>query len=118
MILPSRRYIPLSNNSWTVACTRWSHYSRANQRVIRPKLVRARVAQPVRYTSARQRDGKRGRCSLSRGDHYILFCDAYQGKTVEERKQHVEESKLCLNCLGKHKLSECSSKKTCSTCSE
>lgn len=46
----------------------------------------------------------------------MLFCDGYKGKSSAERKQHVEANGLCLNCLGKYKLSECFSNRTCSYC--
>ncbi|KMQ84123.1 hypothetical protein RF55_18361, partial [Lasius niger] len=72
-------------------------------------------ARQTRFLHARNQETKRGRCSLCGKDHYII-CDVYQVKTAEARKQHVETHNLCLNCLGKHKLAECSSKKTCSSC--
>ncbi|KAL6418667.1 hypothetical protein ACFW04_011900 [Cataglyphis niger] len=45
-----------------------------------------------------------------------MVCDAYKAKTALERRQHVERHQLCFNCLGKHKVSDCPSKKTCSFC--
>jgi len=70
----------------------------------------------TRVQHVRKPEGKRGRCSLCQQDHYIMFCDAYTSKCAAERKQHVETNGICFNCLGKHKVSECSSKKTCSVC--
>lgn len=70
----------------------------------------------TRTLHTRKHENKLGRCSLYRKDHYIMLCDVYQGKTAEERKQYVETNSLCLNCLGKHKLNECTSQKTCTTC--
>ncbi|XP_011700180.1 PREDICTED: uncharacterized protein LOC105457284 [Wasmannia auropunctata] len=49
-------------------------------------------------------------------DEIITSCDAYQAKTAEERKKHVEKHHLCINYLGKHKLSECASQRTCTSC--
>ncbi|KAL6417082.1 hypothetical protein ACFW04_012997 [Cataglyphis niger] len=45
-----------------------------------------------------------------------MICDAYKAKTALERRQHVERHQLCFNYLGKHKVSDCPSKKTCSFC--
>lgn len=45
-----------------------------------------------------------------------MLCDTYKAKGAAERKQHVETNGLCLNCLGRHQLSDCSSKKSCSVC--
>lgn len=62
------------------------------------------------------KENKHGRCSLCHKDHYIMFCDSYKEKTAEERKQFVKDNNLCFNCLGRHKVSECTSKKSCTTC--
>lgn len=45
-----------------------------------------------------------------------MFYDGNKAKSAAEKKHHVETNNLCLNCLGKHKLSECISQKTCSSC--
>ncbi|KAL6419839.1 hypothetical protein ACFW04_011153 [Cataglyphis niger] len=69
-----------------------------------------------RVLHVRKSEGKRDRCSLCRQEHYIMLCDAYKAKTALERRQHVERHQLCFNCLGKHKMSDCPSKRTCSFC--
>ncbi|KAL6418020.1 hypothetical protein ACFW04_011103 [Cataglyphis niger] len=69
-----------------------------------------------RVLHVRKSEGKRDRCSLCRQEHYIMLCDAYKAKTASERRQHVERHQLCFNCLGKHKVSDCPSKRTCSFC--
>ncbi|KAL6417921.1 hypothetical protein ACFW04_012451 [Cataglyphis niger] len=45
-----------------------------------------------------------------------MLCDAYKAKTASERRQHVERHQLCFNCLGRHKISDCPSRRTCSFC--
>ncbi|XP_070158838.1 uncharacterized protein [Polyergus mexicanus] len=60
--------------------------------------------------------GRPTRCSICSQNHYIMFCDGYKAKTAAEKRQHVEANNLCFNCLGKHKLSECTSQKTCLSC--
>ncbi|KAL6418839.1 hypothetical protein ACFW04_011733 [Cataglyphis niger] len=69
-----------------------------------------------RVLHVRKPEGNCDRCSLCRQEHYIMLCDAYKAKTALERRQHVERHQLCFNCLGKHKVSDCPSKKTCSIC--
>lgn len=59
---------------------------------------------------------KQGRCILCKRDHFVLHCDDYKKKTASERKRIIEEKNLCLNCLGRHKVDECSSKRNCSAC--
>ncbi|XP_071648524.1 uncharacterized protein [Temnothorax longispinosus] len=73
-------------------------------------------AQQTRALHAKKQENKLGRCSMCQKGHFIMFCAAYKGKTAAERKQHIESSNLCFNCLGKHKLSECASTRTCSVC--
>ncbi|KMQ86784.1 gag-pol protein, partial [Lasius niger] len=70
----------------------------------------------TRAHHAQKQEVKRGRCSLCKKDHFLMLCDGYKEKSPEERKKHVEANQLCLNCLGKHQVSECQSKKNCSAC--
>lgn len=60
---------------------------------------------------------KTKRCVCCTKDHYVLFCEKYKQKEPKERKEVVEKNSLCLNCLGKHSVSECLSQKTCAKCS-
>ncbi|EFN69810.1 hypothetical protein EAG_07634, partial [Camponotus floridanus] len=90
---------------------------------LQPAKVEAKPSTPgtssskqTRALHARKQDGNRGRCSLCHSDHYILRCDAYQAKTAKERKKHVEAANLCLNCLGRHPVDDCSSQKRCTAC--
>ncbi|KMQ84766.1 hypothetical protein RF55_17162, partial [Lasius niger] len=76
----------------------------------------ANTGRQARVQHARKPENKRGRCSMCQQDHYIMFCDVYKTKSASERKQHVETNNLCLNCLGRHKVSDCASKKACSAC--
>ena len=64
----------------------------------------------------RKQESQRGRCFLCNQEHYLRQCDAYLKKTAAERKQYVASLELCVNCLGRHKLTECSSLKSCSSC--
>ncbi|KMQ85031.1 hypothetical protein RF55_16696, partial [Lasius niger] len=57
---------------------------------------------------------KSGRCAMYQGDHYILFCGDFQKKQPKE--EFAEAKQLCLNCFGKHQLTECQSKKNCAAC--
>lgn len=58
----------------------------------------------------------RRRCSLCQKDHFVMLCDAYKRKTASDRKQHIETNNLCTNCLGRHKVEDCNSKKNCTAC--
>lgn len=77
-----------------------------------PKSARSHVA---RKLESKQKV-KRGRCALCQSDHFVMLCEEYRKKTALERKQLVETTKLCLNCLGRHPVRECTSKKVCSVC--
>ncbi|KMQ91670.1 hypothetical protein RF55_8423 [Lasius niger] len=60
--------------------------------------------------------GFSNRYSLCQRDHFLMLCEEYKRKTAAERKQHIKANSLCLNCLGRHKVSECASKKDCTAC--
>lgn len=64
-----------------------------------------------------KKEADSGRCALCKGDHFVMFCKSYKSKSPEERRQLVQSSSLCSDCLGKHQVSECASKKTCSALS-
>lgn len=74
------------------------------------------LARQTRSHHSKSQESKRGHCSLCSKDHYSGTCDVYHAKPATERKQHVEAQNLCYNCLGKHKLTDCTSKWTCFTC--
>ncbi|KMQ86040.1 hypothetical protein RF55_15095 [Lasius niger] len=59
-----------------------------------------------------------GRCTLCKKDHALMVCDDYKSKTAHSRRQLVDGNNLCANCLGKHKIADCPSKRLCSVCSE
>lgn len=73
-------------------------------------------ARTARSHHAQNQEAKRGRCSLCREDHFLMLCKRFQEQSAADRKKHVETNQLCLNCLGKHKVSECQSRKNCSAC--
>ncbi|XP_011706167.1 PREDICTED: uncharacterized protein LOC105461365 [Wasmannia auropunctata] len=58
------------------------------------------------------------RCSMCRRDHFLMLCETFKGKTGKERKDHVDSMQLCHNCLGKHRVSDCQSRKFCTVCGE
>lgn len=84
-----------------------------------PKKAEAKIARSHHNRKSETKsDVPRGRCSLCQRNHFVMLCDDYKKKTTTEGKQHVESSNLCVNCLGRHKVIECASKKNCTVCSE
>ena len=55
-------------------------------------------------------------CSLCTEKHHLSRCPKYRRKTVWQRRQVVRTNSLCFNCLGRHRVSNCSSRKRCSKC--
>ncbi|XP_011858172.1 PREDICTED: uncharacterized protein LOC105555741 [Vollenhovia emeryi] len=45
-----------------------------------------------------------------------MVCPKFKAKKPADRKSAVEAHGLCFNCLGRHRLNDCSSKRTCSVC--
>jgi len=58
------------------------------------------------------------RCGLCKKDHLLMLCDDYKKRSAAERKRFVDTELLCGNCLGKHTISNCASKKLCAVCGE
>jgi len=77
---------------------------------------RATGSHLVQKDSAKRRE--RDRCSACHKDHFVMLCESFRRKSPMERKRFVDESGLCLNCLSKHKVSECNSKRMCTACGE
>lgn len=61
-----------------------------------------------------KRKGK-DECIKCLGDHYIFFCPTFNGWSIEERWQFVNEKNLCKKCVHSHK-GECRSKYKCNIC--
>ncbi|XP_076302125.1 uncharacterized protein LOC143220345, partial [Lasioglossum baleicum] len=61
---------------------------------------------------------KRTACSLCQGRHPIYFCQAYKGKSPQERLKWVKSSALCQNCLGRHETNACRTTHTCHQCAQ
>lgn len=83
---------------------------------VKPECIASKSRIHLAHKQGVKAEARRARYSLCQGDHIMMFCEEYRKKTASERKQLVEEKGLCLNCLGRHKVSECSSKRDCSAC--
>jgi hypothetical protein len=57
-------------------------------------------------------------CPLCKEDHTIHHCETFKGRSAEERREQVNHLRLCLNCLGRHRVRDCGSKNTCRTCAQ
>ncbi|XP_072757717.1 uncharacterized protein [Anoplolepis gracilipes] len=58
---------------------------------------------------------KTSSCSLC-SNHYVSNCSQYTSKSVPQRLAVLKQYKLCFNCLGPHKVSECRIAKRCLKC--
>ena len=52
-------------------------------------------------------------CLLCMDKHQVSRCPKYQQKTLQNRRQFVQTNRLCFNCLGRHRVLNCSSSKHC-----
>ncbi|XP_038050841.1 uncharacterized protein LOC119723991 [Patiria miniata] len=56
-------------------------------------------------------------CTFCNGPHSIHKCFKFEGKSAEEKKQFVQETKLCFGCLRKgHQSKDCKRRATCAKC--
>lgn len=56
------------------------------------------------------------KCSLCDGDYYLARCPEFASKTIIKRREVINTKRLCYNCLGAHKLSECRTPKRYRMC--
>jgi hypothetical protein len=59
-----------------------------------------------------------GFCAICSENHFVLFCPIYRAKTSEERIEAVKHHRLCFNCLGRHRITDCRTTKCCQKCGE
>ncbi|XP_065157184.1 uncharacterized protein [Atheta coriaria] len=55
-------------------------------------------------------------CTLCDELHFLSHCPVFINKTIEQRKDIVNQRRLCYNCLGKHRASACLSSLRCRRC--
>ncbi|XP_076660848.1 uncharacterized protein LOC143364322 [Halictus rubicundus] len=60
-------------------------------------------------------DGK-FKCVICSGPHRIFKCNKFKAKNVSERRAEVLRLRLCFNCLGAHRVANCSFSTRCSSC--
>ena len=53
-------------------------------------------------------------CAYCEGTHTANHCDVVV--STEKRLEHVKKEGLCFNCLGKHRVSKCTSQTRCKKC--
>ena len=70
------------------------------------------------YTGAMSRPKQRKppKCVFCKGSHPATQCDAIPDQS--KRMDIVKRDKLCFNCLGYHRVSQCQSKGRCKHCKE
>ncbi len=70
------------------------------------------------HTGAMSRPEQRKppRCAFCKGSHPATQCDAIPDQS--KRMDIVKREKLCFNCLGHHRVSQCQSKGRCKRCKE
>ncbi|XP_018394146.1 PREDICTED: uncharacterized protein LOC108772967 [Cyphomyrmex costatus] len=94
------------------------------QGVLRPKASQGssgKSSEKITRSLRTQQQPKRGaesnrNCPICNQEHYIMICEHYKSRTPQERKEIVNTHRLCMNCLERHKLTECPSTKHCGKC--
>ncbi|CAH0385816.1 unnamed protein product [Bemisia tabaci] len=69
--------------------------------------------EPDKSSSSHQKDPQ---CPLCLTTHRLRLCPTFQAKSAADRRSYIEASNRCFNCLGLHKVSQCSNTGTCSEC--
>ncbi|XP_011687439.1 PREDICTED: uncharacterized protein LOC105449754 [Wasmannia auropunctata] len=55
-------------------------------------------------------------CPVCKQNHFIMVCPQYKQKPAAEKRDIVIAHHLCLNCLGRHQVSDCPSQRCCVKC--
>ncbi|RUA05619.1 MAG: hypothetical protein DSY43_04230, partial [Gammaproteobacteria bacterium] len=85
---------------------------RTTERTTPTRKVSTYSTQAATSTSSPKADNEfanstpRAKCHMCVGDHWLARCDAFKGKSVEERQKFVREKGLCDNCLQTGHLSK------------
>ncbi|XP_014677999.1 PREDICTED: uncharacterized protein LOC106817812 [Priapulus caudatus] len=62
-------------------------------------------------------DIKRPVCSLCEKDHTLAACTDFHKKSMDEKREHIKQRKLCFGCLRKgHFTKDCRNRHTCWKC--
>ncbi|XP_066585529.1 uncharacterized protein [Prorops nasuta] len=56
------------------------------------------------------------KCPLCTSEHYIGRCDSFRNMKSNDRYSEVRRLGLCFNCLGRHQVRSCTSKRSCKKC--
>ncbi|EZA50971.1 hypothetical protein X777_10599 [Ooceraea biroi] len=88
------------------------------------EMVASRVEKPSKLSkpSTNSKAGIRSlaattnKCVCCNEAHYVSRCPAFSAKSIAERRDFVNIKKLCFNCLGPHKISDCRTTKRCHVC--
>ena len=73
-----------------------------------------RSSQPRQSRSDRGMLNKKFTCAYCKGTHATNNCDVVVG--IEKRLKFVKREGLCFNCLGRHRVSQCTSQGRCKRC--
>ncbi|XP_015189698.1 PREDICTED: uncharacterized protein LOC107073524 [Polistes dominula] len=57
-------------------------------------------------------------CDCCGQDHYIAICPKMRGYSVNQRVRLIRDRSLCCNCLGRHNLRRCNSRRHCKSCND
>ncbi|XP_077269937.1 uncharacterized protein LOC143901462 isoform X2 [Temnothorax americanus] len=55
-------------------------------------------------------------CVICKGKHIIIKCPKYLDETIAQKLALITKHKLCYNCLGNHRISNCKVAKRCKKC--
>ena len=62
----------------------------------------------------RREGGSKPSCAYCKGNHAANVCEVH--KNIPARLEVIKQKRLCYNCLGRHRVSQCSSKNRCRKC--
>ncbi|XP_011870722.1 PREDICTED: uncharacterized protein LOC105563611 [Vollenhovia emeryi] len=67
----------------------------------------------VFHASTSSSTSDKAKCIACSGAHPLIKCVSFKAKSASDRRDCVQRSGACYNCLGKHRVRDCQSNKRC-----
>lgn len=68
------------------------------------------------YYTPREVTNELGICQLCHEKYFVLFCKIFKDASVVQRRNLVQEHRICWNSLGHHRLQDCHTEDRCHHC--
>ncbi|XP_071644508.1 uncharacterized protein [Temnothorax longispinosus] len=90
--------------------------SRIGQIALKPQMATAKTHYQGTSNDKASSNTSSNTCPICKVKHYVMKCPKYIDETIAQKLALIAKHKLCFNCLGSHKVSNCRITKRCQKC--